>query len=182
MFSDKMWKYFFLDKLFYISAGNYYHSYEYENGDTPYVSASNANNGIKQRINLKPDFKGNCIVTGKVGCTAFYQSEDFCATSDVNILQSKNFELDDKLGLFIATIINFSENYKWNYGRQCRIGDSKKIKIRLPIIVDKNKYPKIDSDKIFSEEGYIPDWEYMKNFMEKLQGREKDRVIKLLNM
>lgn len=182
MLEEKTWKYFSLDKLFNIRAGIYYYSHEYEEGDTPYISASNENNGIQQRINIEPDFEGNCIVTGKVGCTAFYQSENFCATSDVNILRPRNFELDTELGLFIATIINFSENYKWNYGRQCRIGDSKKIKIKLPVELNHNKEPKIDKKKIFSDEGYIPDWNFMRYFMCEIQNREKNKIKELLNM
>lgn len=182
MITEIKWKYFSLEKLFEIRAGIYYYSHEYDEGNTPYISASNENNGIQQRINLDPDFKGNCIVTGKVGCTAFYQSEDFCATSDVNIFHPKNFELDSQLGLFIATIINFSENYKWNYGRQCRIGDSKKIKIKLPVLLDETNAPEIDRNKKFSKEGYIPDWNFMRDFMSILQNKEKEKIKDLLQI
>ena len=165
------WKNFRLDKLFTISAGIYHYSDEYDIGDTPYISASNENNGIQQRINLDPEFSGNCIITGKVGCTTFYQSEDFCATSDVNIFRPKNFELNRKIGLFITAIINFSENYKWNYGRQCRVGDSKKIIIKLPTKMKDDVYV-IDSEKIFSDEGYIPDFDFINQFMEYVENGE----------
>lgn len=165
------WKNFCLDKLFTISAGIYHYSDEYDIGDTPYISASNENNGIQQRINLDPEFSGNCIITGKVGCTTFYQSEDFCATSDVNIFKPKNFELNRKIGLFITAIINFSENYKWNYGRQCRVGDSKKIIIKLPTKMKDDVYV-IDSEKIFSDEGYIPDFDFINQFMEYVENGE----------
>lgn len=165
------WKNFCLDKLFTISAGIYHYSDEYDIGDTPYISASNENNGIQQRINLDPEFSGNCIITGKVGCTTFYQSEDFCATSDVNIFRPKNFELNRKIGLFITAIINFSENYKWNYGRQCRVGDSKKIIIKLPTKMKDDVYV-IDSEKIFSDEGYIPDFDFINQFMEYVENGE----------
>ena len=172
MLNTKAWREFNLDKLFDISAGVYHYTDEYDVGDTPYVSASNMNNGIQQRINLEPDFKGNCIVTGKVGCNCFYQSEDFCATSDVNIFRPRNFELDRKIGLFIVSIINFSENYKWNYGRQCRIGDSKKINIKLPVKMLEDKYV-IDPEKKFSDYGYIPDFEFINIFMENIENAER---------
>lgn len=83
------WEEFLLDKLFEIKAGKYHSSDEYKNGDTSYVSASATNNAISERINLEYDFEGNVIITGKVGCTAFYQKENFCATSDVNIIDDK---------------------------------------------------------------------------------------------
>ncbi len=124
---------------------------------------------------------GNCIVTGKVGCTAFYQSEDFCATGDVNIFIAKKFDLNKQIGLFIVSIINFSENYKWNYGRQCRVSHSKKIKIKLPVVMEGNNYV-IDNEKLYSDEGYIPDFEWIMNFMKKAEEREKKRVQSLLGI
>lgn len=173
MLDTNKWKYFNLEKLFVISAGVYHYSDEYDVGDTPYVSASNENNGIQQRINLKPDFIGNCIVTGKVGCSTFYQSENFCATSDVNIFRPRNFELNRKIGLFLTAVINFSENYKWNYGRQCRIGDSKKINIKLPTKMLNGRYI-VDPEKTFSAEGYIPDFNFINEFMESVENAERD--------
>lgn len=144
------WQEYNLKDLFDVVAGKYHYPNEYENGNTPYISASNMNNGVAQKINLKPEFKGNCIVTGKVGCTAFYQPDDFCATSDVNVLIPKNFSLTKEIGLFIVSVINKSENYKWGYGRQCRVGDVKKIIIKLPTKNEK------------------PDWEYIKNYIQLL--------------
>ena len=162
------WKEYPLKKLFKIKPGKYHYPDEYEEGNTPYVSASNINNGIAQRINLKPEFQANCIVTGKVGCTAFYQSEDFCATSDVNIFIPENFTLNKYIGLFLVSVINKSENYKWSYGRQCRVGDSKKIIIKLPTKTTPDGNPVIDETKKYSKEGYIPDWEYMENYIKSL--------------
>ncbi len=129
------WKTFAISNYFDVVAGNYHYSDEYTCGETPYVTASNINNGIAEYIDLEPEFKGNCITTGKVGCTAFYQPNNFCATSDVNILIPK-FNLSANIGLFIARIINYNENYRWTYGRQCRVGNTKNIKIKLPVNSD----------------------------------------------
>lgn len=144
------WKDFLLFDYFDILPGKYHYSHEYDEGTTPYYSASNENNGIGQYIDLHPDFKGNCIVTGKIGCTAFYAPDDFCATSDVNIFKPK-FDMSKHVGLFITTLINFSENYKWAYGRQCRVGDSKQITIKLPVDSKGN-----------------PDFEFMENYIKSL--------------
>lgn len=141
------WKEFPLVDYFNIEAGIYHYPDEYDEGSTPYVSASNENNGIRQYISLPPDFDGNKIITGKVGCTAFYEPEPFCATSDVNIFTPK-FDMSANVGIFLVTLINFNENYKWAYGRQCRVGNSKKIKIFLPATPTGE-----------------PDWQYMEDFM-----------------
>ena len=176
------WKEFCLDILFEIKPGKYYYSDEYEIGKTPYISASATNNGISQRINLNADFKGNCIITGKVGCTAFYQQENFCATSDVNVLTPRNFEMNDKIGLFITGVINFSENYKWSYGRQCRVGDSRRIIIKLPIKRTSAGEAIFDEKKDFSSEGYIPNWEFMEKYIESLELQEKEKIKEILNL
>lgn len=144
------WKDFLLFDYFDILPGKYHYPDEYDEGTTPYYSASNENNGIGQYIDLQPDFEGNCIVTGKIGCTAFYVPEDFCATSDVNIFKPK-FNMTNYVGLFIATVINFNENYKWAYGRQCRVGNSKKITIKLPVDTNGN-----------------PNWQFMEDYIKSL--------------
>ena len=148
------WKAFNIEEFFDVTAGNYHYSNEYEEGSTPYISATNNNNGITENISLAPEFSKNAITTEKVNCCAFYQPEDFCATSDVNVLRAK-FKMNKYIGLFIATVINFDENYRWNYGRQCRVGDTKKINIKLPAKEDKNGK-------------FIPDTEYMENYIKSL--------------
>lgn len=142
-----VWREFLLSDYFDIVAGIYHYPDEYEEGETPYISASNLNNGVGQNISLKPDFSGNKIITGKVGCTAFYQPEPFCATSDVNVFTPK-FKMSRDVGVFLVTLINFSENYKWAYGRQCRVGNSKKISISLPTTPSGE-----------------PDWEWMERYI-----------------
>ena len=153
------WKSFLLADYFDIVPGKYHYQDEYESGDTPYVSASNTNNGVGSYINLPPDFEGNCIITGKIGCTAFYQSQPFCATSDVNVFIPK-FEMNDMIATFIVAVINFDENYRWNYGRQCRVGDSKKISIKLP--ADANNEP---------------DWKIMESYMRSLHSKPISTTI-----
>jgi len=161
------WKEFKIPSLFDVNAGIYHYSDEYEDGDTPYVSASDTNNGIGNYISLRPDFEGNKITTGKVGCTAYYQPDAFCATSDVNVLSPK-FDMSAEIGMFISRIINFNENYKWAYGRQCRVGNTKAISIKLPIQHNPDGTPVIDADKTYSDEEYIPDWQFMEDYIKSL--------------
>lgn len=161
------WKEFNITKLFDIGSGNYYSSDDYDEGTTPYISASATNNGVGQMINLSPDFSGNKIVTGKVECKAFYQGEPFCATSDANVFSPK-FTMSKYVGLFLTSIISFNENGKWSYGRQCRVGDSKGIIIKLPVQKRDDGTPILDEKKTFSDDGYIPDWRFMENYIKSL--------------
>lgn len=168
MLDTNAWEDFCLNDIFDITAGKYRSKDQYEEGLTPYVTASANNNGIGQRINMQADFKGNAITTGKVGCTAFYQTEDFCASSDVNIFRASKFDMNSNIGMFITSIINFSENYKWTYGRQCRVGDSKEIIIKLPILLDKNQNPVIDKINEFNKDCFVPNFKFMEDFTESL--------------
>ena len=156
------WKSFCLDKLFKIEAGIYHYKDEYDEGNTPYCSCTTENNGIIGKIDLSPDFTGNKIIISKISATTFYEAEPFCATSDVNVL-TPNFDMSSYCALFIATVINKNENYRWCYGRQCRIGNTKRIKIKLPI-----KKDVIDKNKEFSDEGFVPDWQFMENYIKSL--------------
>ena len=168
MLDTNDWLDFCLNDIFEIGPGKYHSQDEYEEGLTPYVTASANNNGIAQRISLEPDFKGNVITTGKVGCTAFYQIEDFCASSDVNIFRAQKFEMNPSIGLFLTSIINFSENYKWTYGRQCRVGDSKEIIVKLPILLDEKRNPIIDNLKNFHPKGFVPNFKFMEDYIENI--------------
>lgn len=174
------WKSFGLSKLFAIEPGKYYYKDDYSDGLTPYCSASSENNGVSKKIDLPPDFEGNKIITGKVGCTAFYQPKPFCATSDVNVLNPL-FDMTSCVGLFITTIINKSENYRWNYGRQCRVGDTKGISIKLPIQHNHDGTPKIDDKKTYSKEGYVPDFTWMDSYIKSLRHRRITTKIAINN-
>ncbi|MDR0666833.1 MAG: restriction endonuclease subunit S [Campylobacteraceae bacterium] len=152
--SIENWKYFKLSDLFEINPGKFYYSDEYNNGSVHYVSATNTNNGISKCIDLAPDFNKNSITIGKIGCTTFYQNRGFCATSDVTILSNNNI-LNKYIGLFLSTIIN-KENYRWNYGRQIRLNNCKKMMIKLPSAIDGN-----------------PDWQFMEDYIKQLPYTDK---------
>ncbi|MBQ4477443.1 MAG: restriction endonuclease subunit S [Bacteroidales bacterium] len=150
------WKWFVVNDLFKVVAGKYHYPSEYSNGDTPYISATIINNGIGQKIDIDAEFSGGAITTEKVKCTAFFQPIPFCATSDVNILRRRDgTPINKYIGLFLASVIDFNENYRWTYGRQCRVGDTKAIKLKLPAI--KN-----------AKGEYEPDWQWMEDYIKGL--------------
>ncbi|MCF0216813.1 MAG: restriction endonuclease subunit S [Fibrobacteraceae bacterium] len=154
------WQWFRIGDVFEVKAGKYHYPSEYDNGETPYISATSVNNGIADRISIDAEFKGNVVTTEKVKCKAFFQPDDFCATSDVNIVSCEG-RINKFTGLFLATIIDFNENYRWNYGRQCRVEDTKSIRLKLPA-VDTGKKSKTGTPI------YEPDWQFMENYIKSL--------------
>lgn len=148
------WKWFRIGNVFSVKAGKYHYKHEYKIGETPYLSATAVNNGVGERISLSPEFEGGSVTTEKVKCTAFYQPVPFCASSDVNIIRRKDgVPMNQYVGIFISTIIDFNESFRWTYGRQCRVNDTENICIKLPVTPDG-----------------IPDWKYMEDFV-------KDQII-----
>jgi len=147
--NQESWKYFSLIDFFDMFAGKYYPKDSFSHGKVPLISASDTSNGIMSWTDLKPKFNKNSITIGKIGATTYYQSVDFAASSDVTVLKPK-FNMNNFIGLFLTTIIN-QENIKWFYGRQIRLGDSQKLRIKLP--VDKNENP---------------DWQFMEDYIKSL--------------
>lgn len=150
LFSVRWHEFNLYPDLFEMEPGDYVPSSDYGFGNVPYVSSCDTNNGIGNMTNLKPMFSGNKLTIGKVNCSTYYQAVPFCATSDVTVLSPK-FEMNQYIGLFIATVIN-QNSFKWNYGRQIRLNNCKDLKVFLPAIQ-------------ISELDYVPDYHFMECYI-----------------
>ena len=80
---------------------------------------------------------------------SFYQPLGFIASSDVTIL-SPLFEMNSYIALFIVSILSM-DKYKWSYGRQIRLNDSQKLRIKLPANIDG-----------------LPDWQFMEYYIKSM--------------
>ena len=115
-------------------------------------------------------YKGNCIavtVNGSV-CNAFYQKEQFTCSHDITAFYVKKHEMNPALAMFLCTII-MKDKYRWSYGRKPH--DVKKFGksvIKLPIKHNPDGTPFIDVTHTYSEEGYVPDWQYMEEYIKSL--------------
>ena len=106
---------------------------------------------MRQKIKADYLWSANCITVnynGSVG-EAFYQSEPFWASDDVNVLYPKGWELNKHIGMFIATVIK-AERPKYNYGRKWTKSIMEKSIIKLPTKNGK------------------PDFEYMEKYIKSL--------------
>lgn len=130
------WKRFVLSDLFEIKKGARVTKANIKPGSTPFISAIDSNNGIRQHISLPPSHPGNLITVNYNGSVAeaFYQPEPFWASDDVNVLYPK-FKLDSILAMFICTIIR-REKYRFNYGRKWNLDRMNESEIRLPATPD----------------------------------------------
>lgn len=163
------WKSFLLGHLFDIRKGKRLTSADQEDGIYNYIGAIDSNNGIANHIGQKPIHDANTIslsYNGSVG-EAFYQYEPYWATDDVNALYSNYEGFNEYIGLFIVTIIR-QEKYKFSYGRKWTLENMNTSEIKLPIKQQKDGTPFIDETKTFSDEGYVPDWQFMEDYIKSL--------------
>ena len=167
------WKKFTVEKLFdvFLSKGDIKID-DVDLGNIPLVSSGESNNGIIGYIDEKGDgkaevFNGNMITIDMFG-NSFYQKDDFFAVSHgrVNILKPK-FALNQYIGMFISTVLK-QEQYKFSYGRAVYSAEASNMVIELPVRHHINGSPVLDEDKKYSDEGYIPDWEWMENYIKSL--------------
>lgn len=147
------WKTFTLDDLFEIRKGQRLTKANMTPGATPYVGASETDNGITAQIGQPPIHKGGTITVSYNGSVAeaFYQPDPFWATDDVNVLYPKGYKLSPAAALFICTIIR-REKYRFNYGRKWHLDRMRESTIKLPVTCASK-----------------PDWEYMEKFIKGLR-------------
>lgn len=69
--------------------------------------------------------------------------------------------------MFVATLIK-KERYKYSYGRAVYSTVVANMEIKLPIMLNDDNKPAIDDNHTFSDEGYLPDWEWMENYIKSL--------------
>ena len=170
-FNTENWKWFRYDEIFDIKKGFYNKKPdENEKGKTPFIGATDSNNGITSFHDLETIenssktgegnnadieekiFKPNCITVSNNGSVgfAFYQSQEFTCTHDVNPLYLKNKGLNVYIAIFLCTLIEM-EKYRWAYGRKWRPVRMPKSLIKLPITKDGS-----------------PDWQFMEDYIKSL--------------
>ena len=165
------WKWFRYDEIFDIRKGFYNKKPEsVDNGEIPFIGATDSNNGVTSRCELKTIeetsktgeginaplseklFEPNCITVSNNGSIgyAFYQHEKFTCTHDVNPLYLKGRNLNVYIAMFLCTLIE-KDRFRWTYGRKWRPSRMPDSLIKLPVKSDGN-----------------PDWTWMENYIKSL--------------
>ena len=163
------WRPFCRGRLFDIRKGSRLTSDDQEEGNNNYIGAIDSNNGIAKHIGQNPIHEGNTIslsYNGSVG-EAFYQPEPYWATDDVNALYSKYEGFNSFIGLFLVAVIR-QEKYRFSYGRKWTLEKMKVSEIFLPIQHHADGTPFVDPAFKYSDAGYVPDWEFMENYIKSL--------------
>lgn len=167
------WKYFQIGKMFDIYPTKDYKGMSWrdldDGGTIPVVANSAMNNGIHGFCSLAPTEHGNIITFSDTteDNTFFYQPEAFIGFAHVQGMHPVGREWTEKELLFFVTILTFANRDLFNYGRKMRRDTISNSKVKLPAQKNEDGYF-IDSDKEFSDDGFVPDWEWMDNYMKSL--------------
>lgn len=149
----KKWNNYKMDSLFNFEKGKRLTKAEIVQGGINFLGAISENNGVRENIETSYYWEPNCITVnynGSVG-EAFYQSEPFWASDDVNVLYAKDFwKMNKYVAMFLVTVIK-ANKYRFGYGRKWTLEKMKETMIKLP--------SKRDGD---------PDFAYMEEYIRSL--------------
>ena len=152
--ASRSWSEYRMGDLFQFVKGRRLTKADMIDGPINYLGAISENNGVRQHIEVAPEdiSAANCITVnynGSVG-EAFYQSEVFWASDDVNILYADGWTMNKYNALFIVTVIK-ANRYRFSYGRKWTMDKMKESIIKLPAKADGS-----------------PDYEYMEAYIKTL--------------
>lgn len=167
------WKEFKICELFKgkkIQRGKRLRSEDRIPGNLKYFSASQENNGLTDHISEPLFVERDALIYTTFG-DCYYIEGEFTASDEISIFKDNN--INKYNGLFIATIIN-QNKYKYAFGRKAFKNKYKNDIIKLPVKYDQSKNPIIDLKKEYSDEGFIPDFEFMEKYIKSL--KYSDRI------
>ena len=173
--NTKEWKEFYLHKLFVAGMGNGMDAIQ-TTCDEPkynYVSRDSNGNGVVgfvDEIEGEEPFPAGAMSLALGGSflgSCFIQKKPFYTAQNVAVLQEK-VPLSDHTKLFIATLIRNECKIKYQaFGRELNAHFRKDFTIKLPVKRNADGIV-FDETHEFSDDGYIPDWEWMDSYMRSL--------------
>ncbi len=173
--NTKTWHEFFLHRILICSMGNGIDAV-ITTSDEPkynYVSRDSNGNGVVgfvDEIEGEEPFPAGAMSLALGGSflgSCFIQKKPFYTAQNVAVLQEK-VPLSDHTKLFIATLIRNECKIKYQaFGRELNAHFRKDFTIKLPVKRNADGIV-FDETHEFSDDGYIPDWEWMDSYMRSL--------------
>jgi len=169
------WKEFYLHKILNVTMGNGIDANKTTDFEPKfnYVSRDSNGNGVVSVIDevngekVFPAGSMSLALGGSYLGSCFIQKKPFYTAQNVAVLQEK-VPLSLHTKLFISTLIRNECKIKYlAFGRELNSHIKKDFTIKLPVLYHNDGFV-IDEKKIFSESGYIPDWQLMEEIIMKL--------------
>lgn len=135
-----------------------------------YITRTAEDNGCEMRavlsdVDRKKIEKRNAITIGDTTATCFYQDEQFITGDHMIVIRAD--WLNKYTAMFILTFLK-NEQFKYSYGRAYLMDRVKETIVKLPYKKSDDGSPLLDETHKYSDEGYIPDWDYMEKYIKSL--------------
>lgn len=162
------WKEFQIGRIFNTNIAKSVDYNNTESGNNLYIGRTSENNGVQGRVSNETVEEGNCIIIGMVGENwAFYQTQPFVASQNIFVLRNKH--LNHYTAMFLCSVLNkcvevFRDTYSLPLGKEKMNARN----IKLPIRYNPDGSPVIDANSTYSDCGYIPDWDFMEQYIKSL--------------
>ena len=175
------WHEFYLKDLFVCKMGNGIDA-SATTEDNPkynYVSRNSNNNGVVAQVDEidgeKPFPEGTLSLAlgGSYLGSCFIQHKPYYTAQNVAVLEPKE-DISDSAKLFITTLIRNECKYKYvAFGRELNKHFRTDFTIKLPIKYNDDGYPLIDENCLYSDMGYVPDFDWMDWYIKQLPYSDK---------
>ena len=136
-----------------------------------YIGAKKIDNGVMRSVAFDSNLvsKGHgilfiCDGEGSVGYTN-YMDKDFIGSTTTSI--GYDDALTELNAMFLVTVLD-SERFKYSYGRKYR-AHLIEATIYLPAKHNADGTFFVDESRKYSEEGFVPDWQFMEKYVKSLQ-------------
>ena len=179
------WEEFYLKDLFLCQMGNGIDASATTN-DNPiynYVSRDSKGNGVVAQVDeynnvsksgktsIEEPFQAGTMTLALGGSflgSCFVQKYPYYTAQNVAVLTEKE-PLSIATKLFISTLIRNECKYKYlAFGRELNTHYKTDFMIKLPIKRNSNGNPVTDDNRTYSDNGYIPDWQFMEDYINSL--------------
>lgn len=172
------WEEFTVSSLFTLLNGKGITKEEIEENKGTFVAVQSGeeNNGVLEKVDKQYCImKGYtltdkmCLTVARTGSAGFvsFQSEGCVVGDSAKILLLDDTIATTNIYLFLQTILT-SNRFKYDYGR--KVTEDKYLAdiIKLPVQRNNNGEPVIDRSHKYSKDGYIPDWQFMEDYINSL--------------
>lgn len=165
--NEKLWRPFFIEEIFEIKPGRRLTKAEMIDGDTPFIGASDSNNGVTAFVGNDNDSADENFLSvsynGSV-CQCFYQPYRCLCSDDVKRFHLKNRAGNKYIYLFLATSIKQQKD-KYNYGYKFNEARMRRQKILLPVKDDGS-----------------PDYDFMENYMRRVEAEQLKQYREIVSI
>lgn len=175
------WESFFLKDLYIIKMGDKLDKNKMSQ-DCPtinFVSRISYNNGVDIKVDKiegkDPNKAGLLTVSlgGEYLGSCYIQKEPFYTAQNVAIMEARFPQMTVPVNHFICALVKFECQTKYYaFGRELNTHINNDFEINLPIKYRDNGIPLIDKDLNLSKEGFVPDWEFMEQYITSLNSKK----------